>query len=92
LVQDKDPALSYIIQAVQVVADHLHRGQLIVLESTTSPGTTEEILLPTLERSLLKVGEDFFLAFSPERVDPGNTTYQTPNIPKVVGGVRADAR
>ena len=83
----KDPDLSYIIQAVEVVADHLHRGQLIVLESTTFPGTTEEIVLPTLERSLLKAGEDFFLAFSPERVDPGNTTYQTQNIPKVVGGV-----
>jgi UDP-N-acetyl-D-glucosamine dehydrogenase len=83
----KDPDLSYVIQAVEVVADHLHRGQLIVLESTTFPGTTEEVLLPTLERSLLKVGEDFFLAFSPERVDPGNTTYQTQNIPKVVGGV-----
>jgi UDP-N-acetyl-D-glucosamine dehydrogenase len=83
----KDPDLSYVIQAVEAIAEHLHRGQLIVLESTTYPGTTEEIVLPILERSFLKVGEDFFLAFSPERVDPGNPTFQTGNIPKVVGGV-----
>jgi len=83
----KDPDLSYVIHAVEAVADHLHRGQLIVLESTTYPGTTEEIALPALERSFLKVGEDFFLAFSPERVDPGNPTFQTRNTPKVVGGI-----
>jgi UDP-N-acetyl-D-glucosamine dehydrogenase len=83
----KDPDLSYIIQAVEAVADHLHRGKLIILESTTYPGTTEEIVLPALERSFLTVGEDFFLAFSPERVDPGNAGFQTRNIPKVVGGV-----
>lgn len=83
----KDPDLSYIIQAVEAVTDHLHRGQLIILESTTYPGTTEEIVLPALERNLLRVGEDFFLAFSPERVDPGNAGFQTRNIPKVVGGI-----
>ena len=83
----KDPDLSCIIQAVEAVADHLHRGQLIVLESTTYPGTTEEIVLPVLERNFLRVGEDFFLAFSPERVDPGNTRFQTRNVPKVVGGI-----
>jgi UDP-N-acetyl-D-glucosamine dehydrogenase len=83
----KDPDLSYIIQAAEAVADHLHQGQLIVLESTTYPGTTEEIALPILERNFLKVGEDFFLAFSPERVDPGNPTFQTRNTPKVVGGI-----
>ena len=83
----KDPDLSYIIQAVEAVADHLQIGQLIILESTTYPGTTEEIVLPALERSFLTVGEDFFLAFSPERVDPGNAGFQTRNIPKVVGGV-----
>lgn len=83
----KDPDLSYIIQAVEAVADHLHRGQLIILESTTYPGTTEEIVLPILERNFLKVGEDFFLAFSPERVDPGNAQFQTRNVPKVVGGI-----
>jgi UDP-N-acetyl-D-glucosamine dehydrogenase len=87
LSKTKEPDLSYIIQAVQAVADHLHRGQLIVLESTTYPGTTEEIALPMLERSALTVGEDFFLAFSPERVDPGNAAYQTGNTPKVVGGI-----
>jgi UDP-N-acetyl-D-glucosamine dehydrogenase len=83
----KDPDLSYIIQAVEVVADHLHRGQLIVLESTTYQGTTEEVVLPMLDRGALKVGEDFFVAFSPERVDPGNATFQTRNTPKVVGGI-----
>jgi UDP-N-acetyl-D-glucosamine dehydrogenase len=82
----KDPDLSYVIQAVDAVADYLHRGQLVVLESTTYPGTTEEVLLPRLERSGLRVGEDFFLAFSPERVDPGNARFQTKDIPKVVGG------
>jgi UDP-N-acetyl-D-glucosamine dehydrogenase len=83
----KDPDLSYVIQAVESVTKYLHRGQLIILESTTYPGTTEEIALPILERSFLKVGEDFFLAFSPERVDPGNARFQTRNIPKVVGGI-----
>lgn len=83
----KDPDLSYIIQAVEAVAEHLHRGQLIVLESTTYQGTTEEIVLPMLDRGALKVGEDFFVAFSPERVDPGNATFQTVNTPKVVGGI-----
>jgi UDP-N-acetyl-D-glucosamine dehydrogenase len=88
----KDPDLSYIIRAVDAVVDHLHRGQLIVLESTTYPGTTEEIVLPMLERGTLKVGEDFFLAFSPERVDPGNATFQTGNMPKVVGGITPQCR
>ena len=83
----KDPDLSCIIQAVDAVADHLHRGQLIVLESTTYQGTTEEIVLPMLDRGALKVGEDFFVAFSPERVDPGNARFQTANTPKVVGGI-----
>jgi UDP-N-acetyl-D-glucosamine dehydrogenase len=83
----KDPDLSFVIQAVEAVAECLHRGQLIVLESTTYPGTTEEIVLPILERSELRIGEDFFLAFSPERVDPGNVKFQTSDIPKVVGGI-----
>ncbi len=85
----KDPDLSCVIAAVDSIAGRLRRGQLIVLESTTYPGTTEEIVLPALERTGLKVGEDFCLAFSPERVDPGNLRYKTPNIPKVVGGVTA---
>lgn len=83
----KDPDLSYIVQAVETVAAHLRSGQLIVLESTTYPGTTEEVVLPILARTGLKVGEDFLLAFSPERVDPGNARFQTGNIPKVVGGI-----
>ncbi|MGH9540286.1 MAG: nucleotide sugar dehydrogenase [Terriglobales bacterium] len=83
----KDPDLSYIIQAVEMVAARLRAGQLIVLESTTYPGTTDEVVLPRLEAGGLKVGRDFLLAFSPERVDPGNLRFQTANIPKVVGGV-----
>ena len=83
----KDPDMSYIVAACQEVARHLHPGMLVTLESTTYPGTTDELLLPTLASSGLRAGEDFFLCFSPERVDPGNTRYQTANIPKVVGGV-----
>jgi UDP-N-acetyl-D-glucosamine dehydrogenase len=82
----KDPDMSYIVAATEEIARYLHRGMLIILESTTYPGTTDELLLPMLEQSGLKVGEDFFLCFSPERVDPGNTKFQTKNIPKVVGG------
>jgi UDP-N-acetyl-D-glucosamine dehydrogenase len=83
----KDPDLSYIVNAAEQVAKYLHRDMLIVLESTTYPGTTEEVLVPMFEQKGLKVGQDIFLAFSPERVDPGNAQYTTKNIPKVVGGV-----
>src|SRR6185437_14474887 len=83
----KDPDMSYIVSAVEEVARGLHRGMLVVLESTTYPGTTEELVQPMLEAGGLKAGEDFFLAFSPERVDPGNPTFHTHNVPKVVGGV-----
>jgi len=83
----KDPDISYIIAAVDHIQTHLHKGQLIILESTTYPGTTEEVILPRLEQTGLKVGRDFFLAFSPERVDPGNKQYTTSTIPKVVGGI-----
>jgi UDP-N-acetyl-D-glucosamine dehydrogenase len=83
----KDPDMSYVVSAVQAVADHLHPGMLIVLESTTYPGTTEEVVQPILERGGLKAGVDFFLAFSPERVDPGNKTFNTHNVPKIVGGM-----
>jgi UDP-N-acetyl-D-glucosamine dehydrogenase len=83
----KDPDVSYIVAAVQQIAPRLRRGQLVVLESTTYPGTTDELVRPMLEEGGLKAGKDFFLAFSPERVDPGNERYQTRNIPKVVGGV-----
>lgn len=85
----KDPDISYIIDAVEHIARYLRRGQLVVLESTTYPGTTEEVVLTRLEQTGLKVGRDFFLAFSPERVDPGNKAYRTANIPKVVGGMTA---
>lgn len=86
----KDPDVSYIVAATEAVKRTLRRGQAIILESTTYPGTTREILLPALESTGLAVGEDFFLAFSPERVDPGNPTYGTRNTPKVVGGITAD--
>jgi UDP-N-acetyl-D-glucosamine dehydrogenase len=82
----KDPDMSYIVSACQEIAKYFHPGMLIILESTTYPGTTAEVVLPMLETATLKVGRDFFLCFSPERVDPGNAKYQTANIPKVVGG------
>jgi UDP-N-acetyl-D-glucosamine dehydrogenase len=85
--KNKDPDLSHVIAAVEAVASHIRAGQLIILESTTYPGTTREVALPMLEKSGLKVGRDFFLAYSPERVDPGNAAYNTRNIPKIVGGI-----
>ncbi len=88
----KDPDVSFIVAATDAVKRTLRRGQAIMLESTTYPGTTREILLPALESTGLKVGEDFFLAFSPERVDPGNPVYGTRNTPKVVGGITPDCR
>ena len=83
----KDPDMSYIVSSCQEIAKHFHAGMLVILESTTYPGTTDELMLPMFERPDLKVGEDFFLCFSPERVDPGNPNFQTKNIPKVVGGI-----
>jgi UDP-N-acetyl-D-glucosamine dehydrogenase len=83
----QDPDVSHIIAAVDEISERLRPGQLIILESTTYPGTTEEVILPSLEKTGLKVGKDFHLAFSPERVDPGNRQFTTGNIPKVVGGV-----
>ncbi len=82
----KSPDLTHVIAATEMVARHLHRDQLIVLQSTTYPGTTEEVVRPILDRSGLLVGRDYFLAFSPERIDPGNTRYRVTNTPKVVGG------
>jgi UDP-N-acetyl-D-glucosamine dehydrogenase len=87
--KNKDPDLSYIIAAVEAIRVHIRPGQLIILESTTYPGTTREVVLPILEESGLRVGQDFFLAYSPERIDPANSAYTTRNIPKVVGGVTA---
>ncbi len=86
----KDPDVSYIVAATEAVKKILRRGQAVILESTTYPGTTREILLPALESTGLVVGKDFFLAFSPERVDPGNPVYGTRNTPKVVGGITED--
>jgi UDP-N-acetyl-D-glucosamine dehydrogenase len=83
----KDPDMSYIVNACQSIARYFHPGMLLILESTTYPGTTDELLLPMFQTPACKAGEDFFLCFSPERVDPGNAQYQTRNIPKVVGGI-----
>ena len=87
LSKTKDPDVSYVLAATESVKQTLRRGQAVVLESTTYPGTTRELMLPALESVGLKVGEDFFLAFSPERVDPGNPQWHTRNTPKVVGGI-----
>ena len=92
LSKTKDPDVNYVLAATNSVKQTLRRGQLIVLESTTYPGTTRELLLPALESTGLKVGEDFFLAFSPERVDPGNPKWNTRNTPKVVGGITETCR
>jgi len=83
----KQPDLTYVINTAKDISKRLHREMLVVLESTTYPGTTEEVVLPILESTGLKCEEDFYLAFSPERVDPGNLVYKTKNTPKVVGGV-----
>jgi UDP-N-acetyl-D-glucosamine dehydrogenase len=87
----KEPDVSFILAAAEEVKNHLRRGQLVILESTTYPGTTDEVLLPMFQATGQKLDEDFLLAFSPERVDPGNPDFQTHNIPKVVGGVTADS-
>jgi UDP-N-acetyl-D-glucosamine dehydrogenase len=87
LSKTRDPDVSYVVAATAAVAGALRKGQLIILESTTYPGTTREVLLPKLEETGLTVGEDFFLCFSPERVDPGNATWGVKNTPKVIGGV-----
>jgi UDP-N-acetyl-D-glucosamine dehydrogenase len=83
----KDPDISFIAKATEQIAKTLHRSQLIVLESTTYPGTTQELMKPLLEATGMRVGQDFFLAFSPERIDPGNKNFQLKNTPKVVGGI-----
>jgi UDP-N-acetyl-D-glucosamine dehydrogenase len=83
----KEPDVSFIASAVKSIARYIKRGHLVVLESTTYPGTTEEIMLPALEAPGWKEGKDFYLAFSPERIDPGNKTYKVGNTPKIVGGI-----
>lgn len=87
----RQPDISYVESAVKSITEYLHKGMIVVLESTTYPGTTEELVKPILESSGLKCGEDFYLGFSPERVDPGNAIYKTRNTPKVVGGLGTDA-
>lgn len=87
----QQPDISYVESSAKEIAKHIHPGMMVVLESTTYPGTTEELIKPILEESGLKCGEDFYLGFSPERVDPGNAVYKTKNTPKVVGGLGADA-
>lgn len=87
LLKTKEPDVSFIISATEAVKKHMRRGQIIVLESTTYPGTTDEVMLPILEEASFKEGKDFYLAFSPERIDPGNVKYFVTNIPKVVGGI-----
>lgn len=87
LSKTRDPDISYIIAAIQQIRTYLHAGQLVVLESTTYPGTTDEVVLAELEATGLKVGIDFFLAFSPERIDPGNPNFDARNTPKIVGGM-----
>src|SRR5215813_5119636 len=85
----KDPDMSFIVSSCQEIAHHFHAGTLVILESTTYPGTTDELVLPMLSKGGLEVGKDFFLCFSPERVEPGDPKFQTSNIPKVVGGCTA---
>ena len=87
----KEPDVSFILAAAEEIKKYLRRGQLVILESTTYPGTTDEVLLPMLKETGLKLDEDFLIAFSPERVDPGNPQFKTHNIPKVVGGVTDDS-
>lgn len=90
LQKNKDPDMSCIVETCQEIVKYFGPGKIIILESTTYPGTTDELMLPMLEKAGLKVGTDFFLCFSPERVDPGNPKFQTKNIPKVVGGITAE--
>ena len=87
LSKTRDPDMSYVVSATEQIVPRLSKGQVIVLESTTYPGTTRDVILPALEKSVLKVGKDFYLAYSPERVDPGREDFTTKNTPKVLGGV-----
>ena len=87
LSKSRDPDISFILSATEEIRKYLHPGQLIVLESTTYPGTTDELIVPELENSGFKVGSDFYVAFSPERIDPGNVSFNTHNTPKIVGGI-----
>lgn len=92
LTETRDPDLSYVVSSVEMIAKVLRKGQLVVLESTTYPSTTRDVVLPILEKSGLKIGQDFFLAYSPEREDPGNRQFSAAKIPKVVGGIDAESK
>ena len=92
LSKTRTPDLGFVVQAVESLAEHLQPGQLIVLQSTTYPGTTEEVVVPALERDGLRVGEDFYVGYAPERVDPGNKTWNLRNTPKIVSGITAECR
>ena len=87
LTENREPDMSYVVATCEAISKYLRKGQLVVLESTTYPGTTRELMLPILERSGLKAGKDFYLAYSPEREDPGNPDFTASEIPKVVGGI-----
>jgi len=87
LSKTRSPDLSYVVAATESVAEQLRPGQLIILQSTTTPGTTEDVLLPILERAGARVGEDFFLGYAPERVDPGNRHWHLRNTPKLIAGI-----
>ena len=91
LYKTKEPDVSYIVAAVEKVKLYMKRGQIVVLESTTYPGTTEEVMLPVLESGGWKEGRDFYLSFSPERIDPGNPRYHTKNTPKIIGGISRES-
>jgi len=91
LTSQREPEMKYVVDTAEAIAKRLRRGQLVILESTTYPGTTDELVRGILDRSGLKCGEDYFLAFSPEREDPGNAHFNTATIPKIVGGVDADS-
>lgn len=91
LYKTKEPDVSYIVAAVENIKKYMKRGQIVVLESTTYPGTTEEVMLPILEKGGFREGRDFYLAFSPERIDPGNEKYNTKNTPKIIGGISKES-
>jgi UDP-N-acetyl-D-glucosamine dehydrogenase len=91
LTKNRDPDMTYVVNTSETIAAHLRKGQLVILESTTYPGTTREVVLPALEKSGLKAGRDFLLAYSPEREDPGRKDFDTATIPKVVGGYDAES-
>ncbi len=92
LTQNREPDMQFVVKSCEVISRYLRKGQLVVLESTTYPGTTRDLMKPILEKSGLKAGKDFYMAYSPEREDPGNKNFTTKTIPKVVGGLTEKCR